>query len=150
NSTTYKYVDIFFTHKNRVVMKDICGRDETAVRKAAETWGWGSYETDWKTLIKRPDIDVIDVATPGNLHPDMSNAAARAGKHAICEQPLANSLAEARAMQKAVDKAGVKNMVFFNYRRGPVVTFVPHTNRVGILSKHYHFPTAFLHDWTAS
>ncbi len=147
HSNAYKSVGMFFPLKNRVVMKAICGRDETAVRKAAETWGWGSYETDWKKLIKRPDIDVIDVATPGNLHPDMSIAAARAGKHVICEKPLANSLAEARAMQKAVDKAGVKNMVFFNYRRVPAVSFARQMIREGKLGDIYHFRTAYLQDW---
>ncbi len=127
HSNAYKSVGMFFPLANRVVMKAICGRDETAVRKAAETWGWESYA--------------------GNLHADMSIAAAKAGKHVICEKPLANSLAEARAMQRAVDKAGVKNMVFFNYRRVPAVSFARQMIREGRLGDIYHFRAAYLQDW---
>ena len=110
HSNAYKSVGMFFPLQNRVVMKAICGRDEAAVRKAAETWGWESYETDWKKLVRRKDIDVVDVSTPGNLHAEMAIAAARAGKHVVCEKPLANSLGEARRMEKAAAQAGVKNM----------------------------------------
>jgi predicted dehydrogenase len=147
HSNAYKSVGMFFPLKNRVVMKAICGRDEAAVRKAAETWGWESYETDWKKLIRRSDIDVIDVSTPGNLHAEMAIAAARAGKHVLCEKPLANSLDEARRMQKAVEKAGVKNMVFFNYRRVPAVNFARRLIREGKLGEIYHFRGAYLQDW---
>ena len=147
HSNAYKSVGMFFPLKNRVVMKAICGRDEAGVRKAAETWGWESYETDWKKLIRRRDIDVIDVSTPGNLHAEMAIAAAKAGKHVVCEKPLANSLAEARSMQKAVEKAGVKNMVFFNYRRVPAVNFARRLIREGKLGDIYHFRGAYLQDW---
>jgi predicted dehydrogenase len=138
---------MFFPLQNRVVMKAICGRDEAAVRKAAETWGWESYETDWKKLVGRKDIDVVDVSTPGNLHAEMAIAAARAGKHVVCEKPLANSLAEARRMEKAAAKAGVKNMVFYNYRRVPAVAFARRMIREGKLGDIYHFRGAYLQDW---
>ena len=147
HSNAYKSVGMFFPLKNRVVMKAICGRDEAGVRKAAEAWGWESYETDWKKLIKRKDIDVIDVSTPGNLHKEMAIAAAREGKHVICEKPLANTLADARAMAAAVQKAGVKNMVFFNYRRVPAVSFARQMIREGRLGEIYHFRAAYLQDW---
>jgi predicted dehydrogenase len=147
HSNAYKSVGMFFPLQNRVVMKAICGRDEAAVRKAAETWGWESYETDWKKLVGRKDIDVVDVSTPGNLHAEMAIAAARAGKHVVCEKPLANSLAEARRMEKAAAKAGVKNMVFYNYRRVPAVAFARRMIREGKLGDIYHFRGAYLQDW---
>jgi predicted dehydrogenase len=147
HSNAYKSVGMFFPLQNRIVMKAICGRDPEGVKKAAESWGWESYETDWKKLIKRSDIDVIDVSTPGNLHKEMAVAAARAGKHVVCEKPLANSLSEAREMVKAVDKAGVKNMVFYNYRRVPAVSFARQMIREGKLGDIYHFRAAYLQDW---
>src|SRR5688572_14214333 len=147
HSNAYKSVGMFFPLENRVVMKAICGRDREGVKKAAETWGWESFETDWKKLIKREDIDVVDISAPGNLHAEMAIAAARAGKHIICEKPLANSLAEARNMLKSVQKAGVKNMVFFNYRRVPAVAFARQMIREGKLGEIYHFRAAYLQDW---
>lgn len=147
HSNAYKSVGMFFPLENRVVMKAICGRDREGVKKASETWGWESYETDWKKLIKRKDIDVVDISAPGNLHAEMAIAAARAGKHVICEKPLANSLAEARDMLKSVQKAGVKNMVFFNYRRVPAVAFARQMIREGKLGEIYHFRAAYLQDW---
>ena len=147
HSNAYKSVGMFFPLKNRVVMKAICGRDPEGVKKAAETWGWESYETDWKKLIKREDIDVVDISAPGNLHAEMAIAAARAGKHIICEKPLANSLAEARDMLKSVQKAGVKNMVFFNYRRVPAVAFARQMIQDGKLGEIHHFRAAYLQDW---
>jgi predicted dehydrogenase len=147
HSNAYKSVGMFFPLEDRVVMKAICGRDRDGVKKAAETWGWESFETDWKKLIKRKDIDVVDISTPGNLHAEMAIAAARAGKHVICEKPLANSLAEARDMLKSVQKAGVKNMVFFNYRRVPAVAFARQMIREGKLGEIYHFRAAYLQDW---
>src|SRR5436309_2372092 len=147
HSNAYKSVGMFFPLQNRVVMKAICGRDEAAVRKAAETWGWESYETDWKKLVRRKDIDVVDVSTPGNLHAEMAIAAARAGKHVVCEKPLANSLGEARRMEKAAAQAGVKNMVFYNYRRVPAVAFARRMIREGKLGDIRHFRGAYLQDW---
>ncbi len=147
HSNAYKSVGMFFPLKNRIVMKAICGRNPEGVRKAAETWGWESCETDWKKLVKRPDIDVIDVSSPGNLHAEMAIAAARAGKHVICEKPLANSLSEARAMMKSVEKAGVKNMVFFNYRRVPAINFARRLIKEGNLGEIYHFRGAYQQDW---
>ena len=147
HSNAYRSVGMFFPLENRVVMKAICGRDREGVKQAAETWGWESFETDWKKLIKRKDIDVVDISAPGNLHAEMAIAAARAGKHVICEKPLANSLSEARDMLKSVQKAGVKNMVFFNYRRVPAVAFARQMIREGKLGQIYHFRAAYLQDW---
>lgn len=147
HSNAYKSVGMFFPLKNRIVMKAICGRDREGVKKAAEMWGWESYETDWKKLIRRSDIDVIDVSTPGDLHAEMAIAASKAGKHVLCEKPLANSLADARAMANAVEKAGVKNMVFFNYRRVPAVSLARQMIREGKLGEIYHFRAAYLQDW---
>ena len=147
HSNAYKSVGMFFPLKNRVVMKAICGRDPQGVRQAAEAYGWESVETDWKRLIQRKDIDVVDISTPGNLHRTMAIAAARAGKHIICEKPLANSLSEAQQMQRAATRAGVKHMIMFNYRRVPAITFAKKLIQDGKLGDIYHFRAAYLQDW---
>jgi len=147
HSNAYKSVGMFFPLAKRVVMKAICGRDAAGVRHAADRWGWESVETDWKKLVARPDIDVVDIATPGNLHAEMAIAAARAGKHVICEKPLANTLAEARRMRQAAERAGVKTMVFFNYRRVPAVSFARRLIEEGKLGEIRHFRGAYLQDW---
>lgn len=102
-------------------MRAICGRNETAVRQAADSLGWQTYETSWEQLVNREDIDLVDICAPGDSHRDIAVAAAQAGKHLFCEKPLANSLGEAKEMLAAVQAAGVKHMVNFNYRRVPAV-----------------------------
>src|SRR4029078_12955630 len=104
----------FFDVEPAPVMTAVCGRDEKELAEFAKRWGWQGYETDWKKLVARNDIDLVDVSTPGNLHHDMVIAAARAGKQILCEKPLANSLNEARAMLDAVRKAGVIHMLCHN------------------------------------
>ena len=122
HSNGYRQVAAFFPDVAlRPVMKAICGRDEAAVRAAAAQFGWEGYETDWKKLVSRDDIGLIDVSTPGDTHAAISIAAAENGKHVFCEKPLANTLAEARQMLDAVQRNGVVGMVNFNYRRVPAV-----------------------------
>ena len=147
HSNAYKSVGMFFPLKNRIVMKAICGRNGEELKKAAESWGWESYESDWKKLVSRQDIDVIDISTPGHLHAELAIAAAKAGKHVICEKPLANSLADARKMAAAVEKAGVKHMVFFNYRSVPAVSLARQMIQEGKLGEIRHFRAAYQQDW---
>ena len=150
HSNAYRQVGHFFPELEVTpVLKAICGRDEAGVREAAEVFGWESYETDWKKLIARPDIDVIDVSTPGNLHAEISIAAAQAGKHVLCEKPLGNTAPEAKAMLDAADKAGVMHGVFFNYRKAPAVALAKQLIDSGALGKIYHWRGTYLQDWIA-
>ncbi len=105
HSHAYRDVTMFFSPMKGIpVMKAICGRTEDEVAKAAKTYGWQSYETSWEKLIARDDIDLIDIAVPVNLHKDIAIAAAKAGKHILCEKPMALNLNEAREMLEAADR----------------------------------------------
>ncbi|MBX7246550.1 MAG: Gfo/Idh/MocA family oxidoreductase [Candidatus Sumerlaeaceae bacterium] len=148
HSHAFKDVALFFPEMRlRPVMKAICGRDETAVKAAAKRYGWESYETDAAKLIRRGDIDVVDISSPGWAHKSQVIAAARAGKHIICEKPIANSLKDAREMAAAVNKAGVKSFVMFNYRRVPAVAFARELIRSGELGEIFHMRACYLQDW---
>ena len=148
HSHAYKDMAFFFPDAEAYpVMKAICGRNEEAVRKAAERFGWESYETDWRRLVERDDIDLVDISSPGDTHHDIAIAAAEAGKHVFCEKPLANNLKEAREMLEAVRKAGVKHMVAFNYRRVPAVVLAKRLIDEGKIGKVYHWRAVYLQDW---
>lgn len=151
HSAAYRDVARYFPDcKIRPVMKAICGRNEKAVAQAAEQFGWESYETDADTLIKRPDIDIVDVSSPGWAHKDQVIAAAKAGKAIICEKPIGNTLAEAKAMATAVNKAGVPSLVMFNYRRIPAVTLAKQLIDAGEIGTIYNFRAHYLQDWISS
>lgn len=148
HSHAYKDMAFFFPEaKACPVMKAICGRNEKAVRAACTQFGWEGYETDWKKLVARDDIDLVDVSTPGDTHRDIAIGAAEAGKHVFCEKPLANTLSEAREMLDAVQKAGVKNMVGFNYRRVPAVAYAKQLIEEGKIGTIYHWRAVYLQDW---
>ncbi len=147
HSNAYRQVRRFFPGKIEPVMKVICGRDRAGVEAAARLYGWEEAETDWRKVVERSDIDVVDVSTPGNLHHPMAMAAAAAGKHVICEKPLANSLADAKEMLKAVEKAGVKHMLMHNYRKIPAVGFARQLIEEGRVGRVYHYHGAYLQDW---
>jgi predicted dehydrogenase len=118
HSNAYRQVEKFFPDVAVTpVMRAICGRNEANVKRAADEFGWQGYETDYRKLIERPDIDIVDVSSPGNEHMPMAIAAAQAGKTVFCEKPLGNTGDEAKQMLAAVNEAGVPNMVCFNYRR---------------------------------
>ncbi len=148
HSHAFKDMSFFFPEAAAYpVMKAICGRNEANVSDAAKTFGWQSYETDWKKLIGRDDIHLIDVSTPGDSHAEIAIAAAEAGKHVFCEKPLANNLAEARAMADAVRNAGVKSMVAYNYRRVPAVALAKKLIEEGRIGDIYHWRAVYLQDW---
>jgi predicted dehydrogenase len=108
----------------RPVLAALCGRDRAATEAAAQRYGFAGVETDWRALLERDDVQLIDVCTPGDSHAEISVAALDAGKHVLCEKPLANSLAEAEAMAAAASRAqarGIRSMVGFNYRRVPAL-----------------------------
>ncbi len=116
----------------------------------AETWGYESVETDWRTLVERDDIDAVDICLPNNLHREIAVAAAENGKIVLCEKPLAMNSAEGAEMVDAVEKAGVANMVWYNYRRVPAVTLAKKLIDEGRLGKIFHYRSVFLQDWTIS
>ena len=116
----------------------------------AEKWGYESVETDWRKLVERKDIDVIDICTPNNTHAEIAIAAAEAGKMVLCEKPLAMNLVEGQKMVDAVEKAGVPNTVWYNYRRVPAVTLAKMLIDEGRLGRIFHYRANFLQDWTIS
>jgi predicted dehydrogenase len=147
---SHAYLDVakFFPDiKARPVMKAICGRNKEGVSAMAEQWGWESYETSWEALVKRDDIDMIDITAPSYVHGDIAIAAAENGKHILCEKPLASTTAEAKKMLEAARKAGVKHMVGFNYRRVPAIAFAKQLIASGALGKIRHFRGTYLQDW---
>ncbi len=148
HSNAYKQVGQFFPSSYKVVLKAACARDGAKAKEFADQWGYESVETDWKKLITRPDIDVIDICTPNNLHKEIALAAAAAGKMILCEKPLAMNAVEGLEMVKAVEKAKVPNMVWYNYRRIPAVTFAKQLIDEGRLGKVFHYRAKFLQDWT--
>ncbi len=145
----YKRVSDFFPELTyRPVLKAVCSRNKDKVQAFANQWGYESIETDWKVLIARDDIDAIDICAPNNMHAEIAIAAARAGKMILCEKPLARTLNEAELMVKAIEKAGVKNTVWYNYRRVPAVTLAKQIIDSGKLGKIFHYRANFLQDWT--
>jgi predicted dehydrogenase len=148
HSNAYRQVSNFFPLEYRPVLKAVCGRDATKVKPFADNWGYESIETDWRKLIARKDIDVIDIATPNNMHAEIAIAAAQAGKMVLCEKPLAMNTPEALKMVEAVEKAKVPNMVWYNYRRVPAVTLAKQLIDEGKLGKIFHYRAKFLQDWT--
>ena len=150
HSNAFRQVRHFFPGVYQPVLKAACGRDGAKTRAFADTWGYESVETDWKKLIARPDIDLIDIAAPNNVHAEIAIAAAQAGKMILCEKPLAMNPAEGARMVKAVEAAKVPNMVWYNYRRVPAVTLAKQLIDEGRLGKIFHYRAKFLQDWTIS
>lgn len=147
HSNAYRQVARFFDVDPVPVMRAICGRNEEAVSAAATSLGWESVETDYHQLVNRPDIGLVDVSTPGYLHKDVVIAALEAGKHVLCEKPLANSLDEAADMLAAANKAGTIAMVNFNYRRVPAIQFARKLIEDGKLGEIRHWRAVYLQDW---
>ena len=147
HSHAYRDVSMFFKTETIPVMKVICGRTEQALAEAAKRFGWESYEISWQKIIQRDDIDLIDINTPNNTHRDIAVAAAKAGKAIICEKPLAKNLSEAEKMLNEVEKAGVKHMICFNYRKVPALALAKELIQNNELGKIYHFRAQYLQDW---
>jgi predicted dehydrogenase len=149
HSNGYKRVSDFFPDlAYKPVLKAVCFRNEAKLNAFAAQWGYESVETDWRKLIARDDIDAIDICTPNDTHAEIAIAAAAAGKMILCEKPLARDLVESQGMVDAIEKAGVKNTVWYNYRRIPAVTLAKNIVASGKLGKIYHYRANFLQDWT--
>jgi predicted dehydrogenase len=147
HSQAWRNVASFFDLPCRPRMAAICGRDGDAVAAAAARLGWPATETDWKRLVQRDDVDLVDVCTPGSSHAEISIAALEAGKHVLCEKPLANTVEEARAMAAAAERAaerGVRAMVGFNFRRVPAVALARELVAAGRLGAIRHVRAAYL------
>lgn len=125
----------------------ICGQDKDRTNAMGKRFGWREASTDWKSVVNRKDIDLVDVATPGDTHAEIAIAALKAGKHVICEKPLANTVDEAKKMVEAARAAGTVNMCAFNYRRVPAVAHAKQMIERGDLGKIYHFRARYLQDW---
>lgn len=150
HTNAYKKVYSFFKPPFKPVLKAICDSNGEKANAFAETWGFESVETDWRKLLARKDIDIVDICTPNNTHKELAIAAAAAGKMIICEKPLAMNTEEGKEMVAAVEKAGVPNLVSFNYRRVPAVTLAKKLIDSGKLGKIFHYRAVFLQDWTIS
>ncbi|EMI18873.1 oxidoreductase domain-containing protein [Rhodopirellula maiorica SM1] len=148
HSNGYAQANHFFPCEYKPVLKAVCARNKEKAQAFADNWGYESVETDWREMLKRDDIDAIDVCTPNNLHKEISIAAAEAGKMVLCEKPLALNQADGEEMCQAVEKAGVKNMVWYNYRRVPAVTLAKQLIDEGRLGRIFHYRANFLQDWT--
>jgi predicted dehydrogenase len=148
HSNAYRQVDKFFPEMASVpVLKALCGRNEDKVSAAAQKFGFESYETDYRVLCARPDIDLIDISTPGNSHVEIALEAAKNGKMIICEKPLANTVEQAEQMLKAVQDNNCPNAVCFNYRRVPAIALIKRMIDDGRLGRIYHFRGVYLQDW---
>ncbi|MER5678504.1 Gfo/Idh/MocA family oxidoreductase [Streptomyces sp. NPDC002238] len=134
----------------RPALAAICGRDRTAVEAAAARHGWAAAETDWRALIARDDVQLVDICTPGDSHAEIAIAALEAGKHVLCEKPLANTVAEAEAMAQAAERAAARGQVAivgFNYRKVPALTHARAMIEEGRLGRLRHVRATYLQDW---
>jgi predicted dehydrogenase len=149
HSNAYRKVGHFFPElEHRPVLRAVAARDAAKVSAFADVWGYESVETDWQRLVARDDIDAIDICVPNSLHKEIAIAAAKAGKWVLCEKPLAMDTTEGEAMVAAVERAGVPNMVWYNYRRVPAVTLARQLIDEGRIGRPYHYRALFLQDWT--
>ncbi len=150
HSNAFAQAPHFFDLEMQPVLKAACARDGGKLKAFADQWGYQSTEADWRALVDRKDIDLIDIAAPNDMHLEIAIAAAQAGKMVMCEKPLGRNAAESKKMVDAVEKAKVPNMVWYNYRRVPAVTLAREMIGEGKLGKIYHYRAKFLQDWTMS
>ena len=150
HSHAWRSVNHFFPEAPTIEMTVICGRSKDALESARKTFGWNEAETDWRKVISRDEIDIIDICTAGDSHEEIAIAALKAGKHVICEKPLANNASEAQAMAiaaKDAESSGVKSMVAFNYRRVPALAVAKQFIESGRIGEIFHVRANYLQDW---
>ena len=150
HSNAFLQAPRFFDLPFQPVLKAVCARSAERVKGFAENWGYQSVETDWRALVARKDIDLVDIASPNDTHAEIAIAAAKAGKMVLCEKPLGRTGAEAKAMTDAVKAANVPNMVWYNYRRVPAVVLLKQLLDEGRFGRIFHYRSQFLQDWTIS
>ncbi len=150
HANAFRKVGHFFDLAYEPVLTALCARNADKAKAFAAKWGFASVETDWRKLVTRPDIDLVDICSPNDTHLEIAAAAAKAGKMILCEKPLARDGKEGARMVAAVEKAGVPNMVWYNYRRIPAVTLAKQLIDEGRLGRIFHYRAQFLQDWTIS
>jgi len=150
HSNAYKRLNDFFPVEHRPVLKAVSGRDAAKAQQFASNWGYERVETDWRKLVEAPDIDLIHIGSPNDTHCEIAIAAAQHGKIICCEKPLAMDVAEGEKMVAAVEKAGVPNMVWFNYRRVPAIALARQIVEEGRVGRPFHYRATYLQDWTIS
>jgi len=147
HSNAYRQVVRFFGVDPTPRLRALCGRNERAVRAAAASLGWEDYETDYARMLEREDVGLVDISSSGDTHHEFALAALEAGKHVLCEKPLANTLSEAREMVEAAERSGTVSMVCHNYRRVPAVQLAKRLLDEGRLGKIRHWRAVYLQDW---
>ena len=150
HSNAYSQMAHFFDTEYVPVRQAVCGRDEEKVKEFSNKWGFDSYETDWRSLIKRSDIDAIDICTPNDSHAEIALEAIKNGKMILCEKPLALDGSQGEEMVKAVKESGLPNLVWYNYRFLPAVSHAKNIVDAGELGRVFHYRANFLQDWTIS
>ena len=150
HSNAFLQAGRFFDLPYEPVLKAVAARNPERVKSFADNWGYQSAETDWRRLVERKDIDLIDIASPNDTHAEIASAAAQAGKMVMCEKPLGRDAAEAGAMTEAVESAKVANMVWYNYRRVPALVLLKNLIDEGRFGRIFHYRAKFLQDWTIS
>ena len=150
HSNAYRKVNQFFDVGYEPVMKVASARDEAKLKEFADNWGWQEIETDWRRVVERDDIDLIDICAPNHVHHEIVMAAAANGKMIACEKPLAMDAEEARQMVEEVRRTNVPNMVWFNYRRVPALALAKKIVDEGRLGRIFHYRAKYLQDWTIS
>lgn len=147
HSNAWKKASLFFDIPFQPVLKVACGRHLDGLTEFADKWGWEETETDWRRLIERDDIDVIDIATPQHLHAEIALAAAKAGKHLFCEKPLAMTSTQGEEMLRACQASGVTHYLNHNYRRVPAIALAKRMIDDGLIGTVYHWRAAYQQDW---
>jgi len=150
HSNAFLQAPRFFDLPYQPVLKAVCARNAERVKGFAENWGYLSIETDWRALVERSDIDLIDIASPNDTHAEIAIAAAKAGKIVLCEKPLGRTAAEGKAMVDAVESSKSPNMVWYNYRRVPALVLLKDLLEEGRFGRIFHYRSQFLQDWTIS
>ena len=148
HSNAYRQVNRFFQLKHQPVLKVACARQPEKLRIFADNWGWESIETDWRKVVEREDVDVIDICSPNITHHDIAVAAAENGKWVVCEKPLAMNAEEGKEMVEAVEKVHVPNMVWYNYRRVPAIALAKQLVDEERVGRVFHYRSMYLQDWT--
>lgn len=147
HSNAWRQAPRFFPLKAGIELHTICGRDAAALKAARNQFGWNHISTDWREVVRSPEIDIVDINTPNDSHAKIAIAAAKAGKHVLCEKPLAMTVKECQAMLDAAKQARIVHMVCHNYRRIPAIAQAKRMIEGGALGQIYHYHARYAQDW---
>jgi len=147
HSSAWSRVHNFFDVPIEPVLKVACSRSKEPLQSFADRWGWESISTDWREVVNRPDVDIVDIAAPTFLHHDVAIEAAQAGKHVFCEKPLCLTHRQAVEMCATAERAGIVHYLNHNYRRCPAVSLAKQLIQEGRLGRLYHWRSAYLQSW---